>query len=80
VNAANEVLLYDRYGRKKTEKVSSSTAWEWRIDWENRDGSVVTQLHIWDAKRVFPGRLFWLNIEDKYYLFDGNKVFDILNK
>lgn len=80
VTHSNDVLFYDRYGRKKTEKVTHSMVSESDLIWENHDGNITTRLRIWDKERVLYGRFFWHNVENKYYLFDGNKIFEIINR
>lgn len=70
-----EVWIYDRYGRKKTEKVSESVVNTMKIVWWDTE----TKLVIGSNERTFPEKLFWFNSDEKWLLFDGKKVFEILN-
>ncbi len=75
----NEVEIFDRYGRQKTEKVTHSDFKDQDLIWEIRNGEVTTRLVSGEKTRVLFGRLFWFLIEEKPYLFDGEKVFEIIN-
>jgi hypothetical protein len=44
ITDADEVLLFDRYGRQKTEKVTHSLLQEKDLIWELRDGHITTKL------------------------------------
>ncbi len=76
---ANDVFFFDRYGRQKTEKVTHSLLRDQDLVWELRDEDVTTKLLIGGKERIFFGRLFWFMSSDKQYLFDGEKVFEIIN-
>lgn len=73
--AQNEIWLYDRYGREKTQKVLHSTIPNADLIWEDMQ----TRLKIGKNEQVLPGRVFWFVYNTKNYLFDGEKVFEIIN-
>jgi len=75
----NEVMVFDRYGRRETVIIDHSSLDGQDIVWEIREGMITSKLVIQGEERVFPGRLFWLIDEEKSYLFDGEKVFEIIN-
>lgn len=78
-NEVNEVLIFDRYGRQKTEVVTHSAFWNDDIVWGIWDEGVISKLMISGQERKFPERIFWFIINQKSYLFDGNNVFEIIN-
>lgn len=75
----NEVVIFDRYGRQKTTIIDRSSLGGRDIEWELRDGIITSTLIISGRERVFPGRLFWLIEDENTYLFNGEKVFEIIN-
>lgn len=79
ITDANEAVLFDRYGRKKTEKITHSLLKDKDLIWELRDGKVTTKLMLWGRERIFFGRLFWVESGEKYYLSDGEKILEIIN-
>ena len=78
INEKNEVLLFDRYGRKKTELVTQISFQDKQIIWEQRWDDITSKVIIDGQERVFFGRLFWAKFGEKIYLSNGDKVFDII--
>ena len=44
ITDTNEIFLFDRYGRQKTEKVTHSILQDQDLTWELRNGDVTTKL------------------------------------
>ncbi len=59
INTKNEVVLFDRYGRQKTDLVTQTSLDNQKIIWEQRESGITSKVLIGAEERVFFGRLFW---------------------
>lgn len=71
VSEKNEVFLFNRYGRKKTEAITEVSLENKHIIWEQHGDDITSKVVIDGQERVFFGRLFWAKFGQNTYLFDG---------